>query len=105
MLLGFPPTDGYVGGGVFSSHVKLSHPLRPTHGDEHGAVVEFEASGRWPRDPVACRKVAAALLVQAREEFLSDLGIEAEVGYTTERPVIDANGRLAGEGLGESSNG
>ncbi|CAK0821815.1 unnamed protein product [Prorocentrum cordatum] len=46
----------------------------------HGAVVEFEASGRWPRDAVACRKVAAALLVQAREELLSDLGIEAEVG-------------------------
>lgn len=45
VLLGFPPCDGYIGGGVFSSSVKLSHPLRPpTSGGEHGGVLEFE---RW----------------------------------------------------------
>ena len=37
VLLGFPPADGYEGGGVFSSHVKLSHPLRPNEGETHGA--------------------------------------------------------------------
>ena len=42
VLLGFPPRDEYVGGGVFSSHVKLSHPLRPSEGEQHGAVVEYE---------------------------------------------------------------
>jgi len=42
VLLGFPARDRYEGGGVFSHHVKLSHPLRPSSGDEHGAVVEFE---------------------------------------------------------------
>ena len=35
VLLGFPPRNGYVGGGVFSSHVKLSHPLKPTEGEAH----------------------------------------------------------------------
>ena len=42
VLLGFPPRDGYEGGGVFSHHVKLSHALRPSFGDTHGAVVEYE---------------------------------------------------------------
>ena len=43
VLLGFPPRDRYEGGGVFSHHVKLSHPLKPSSGRaEHGAVVEFE---------------------------------------------------------------
>lgn len=42
VLLGLPPCDGYTGGGVFSSSVKLSHPLRPTSGGEHGSVLEFE---------------------------------------------------------------
>ena len=42
VLLGLPPRDGYEGGGVFSHHVKLSHALRPSFGDTHGAVVEYE---------------------------------------------------------------
>jgi hypothetical protein len=42
VLLGFPPRNGYVGGGVFSSSVKLSHRLRPTSGGQHGEVLEFE---------------------------------------------------------------
>ena len=42
VLLGFPPCNGYVGGGVFSNHVKLSHPLRPNRGDIHGQVVQLE---------------------------------------------------------------
>jgi len=44
----------------------------------HSVVVEFEASGRWPADPQAARKVAAALLLQMREELRRELGIEAD---------------------------
>eukprot|EP00913_Durusdinium_trenchii_P002836 g2624.t1 len=40
-------------------------------------VLEFESSGRWPDDTAAAQKVAAALLLQIREEMSSDLGIEA----------------------------
>ena len=64
VLLGFPPRDRYVGGGVFSSHVKLSHPLRPTHGEAHGAVVEYERfeppPPRLPTSTCCARSTAAA---------------------------------------------
>lgn len=62
VLLGFPPRDGYEGGGVFSSHVKLSHPLRPSEGEAHGAVVEYERLGE-DRLPDAGDRVIA-------EEFI-----------------------------------
>lgn len=71
VLLGFPPTDGYVGGGVFSSHVKLSHPLRPTHGDEHGAVVEFERF-EPPPEPPAEEFVLRPIYSRGREVWVSD---------------------------------
>lgn len=45
----------------------------------HSVVVEFESSGRWPDDPKAAQKVCAALLLQMREELLTDLGIESDV--------------------------
>jgi len=45
----------------------------------HGVVVEFESSGRWPDDPKAAQKVCTALLLQMREELLTDLGVESDV--------------------------
>jgi len=41
-------------------------------------VLEFESSGRWPSEPAPAQKVAAALLLQIREELSTDLGIEAD---------------------------
>ena len=71
MLLGFPARNGYEGGGVFSSHVKLSHPLRPTHGDEHGAVVEFERF-EPPPEPPAEEFVLRPIYSRGREVWVSD---------------------------------
>ena len=71
VLLGFPPSDGYEGGGVFSSHVKLSHPLRPTQGDTHGAVVEFERF-EPPPEPPAEEYVLRPLYTRGREIWISD---------------------------------
>ena len=71
VLLGFPPRDGYEGGGVFSSLVKLSHPLRPTHGDTHGAVVEFEQF-EPPPEPIPEEYVLRPLYSRGREIWISD---------------------------------
>lgn len=48
----------------------------------HDVVVEFEASGRWPDNAEAARKVAGALILQIREEMKTDLGIEADTTET-----------------------
>ena len=69
VLLGFPPRDGYEGGGVFSSHVKLSHPLRPSQGEEHGAVVEFE---RLSNEIIPAEYVLRPLYGRGREIWVSD---------------------------------
>ena len=71
VLLGFPPRDRYVGGGVFSSHVKLSHPLRPTHGEAHGAVVEYERF-EPPPPQIADEYVLRPLYGRGREIWVSD---------------------------------
>ena len=42
VMLGFPPSNGYEGGGVFSHAVRLSHPLRPPPGASIGDVYEYE---------------------------------------------------------------
>ena len=72
VLLGFPPRDGYVGGGVFSSHVKLSHPLRPTRGEAHGAVVEYERLAEPPPPPVPAEYILRPLYAKGREIFVSN---------------------------------
>jgi hypothetical protein len=72
VLLGFPPHDGYDGGGVFSHFVKLSHPLRPSAGDEHGAVVEFERLSDPPPAPIAEKFVVRPLYRKGREIWVSD---------------------------------
>eukprot|EP00435_Cladocopium_sp_Y103_P033435 s111_g8.t1 len=54
-----------------ASHAGGPRPL-------HETVLEFESSGRWPDDTAAARKVAAALLLQIRDEIASDLGIESD---------------------------
>jgi len=69
VLLGFPPHNEYEGGGVFSSHVKLSHPLRPSQGEEHGAVVEFE---RLSDEPIPEEYVLRPLYGRGREIWVSD---------------------------------
>ena len=69
VLLGFPPRDKYVGGGVFSHHVKLSHPLRPSAGDTHGAVVEYERLGG---EPIPDEFVMRPLYSKGREVWVSD---------------------------------
>lgn len=71
VLLGFPPRDGYVGGGVFSSQVKLSHPLRPTCGDDHGAVVEYELF-EPPPEPIPDEYVLRPGYARGSEIFVSD---------------------------------
>ncbi|KAL1496434.1 hypothetical protein AB1Y20_016389 [Prymnesium parvum] len=71
VLLGFPPHDGYEGGGVFSHHVKLSHPLRPTEGEEHGAVVEYERYDP-PPDPIPEEYVLRPIYSRGREIWISD---------------------------------
>lgn len=71
VLLGFPPRDGYVGGGVFSSQVQLSHPLRPTSGDAHGAVVEYELF-EPPPEPIVEEYVLRPGYARGREIFVSD---------------------------------
>jgi U3 small nucleolar RNA-associated protein 22 len=45
----------------------------------HPVIVEFESSGRWPDKPEAARKVCTALLLQMRQELLTDSGIESDV--------------------------
>lgn len=70
VLLGFPPRDGYAGGGVFSSHVKLSHPLRPSEGDTHGRVVEYERFENSPH--IDERFVLRPLYGRGREIWVSD---------------------------------
>lgn len=57
-----------------SSAEHAGGPVRPLY----ETVLEFESSGRWPNETVAARKVAAALLLQIREEIASDLGIESD---------------------------
>jgi len=47
--------------------------------DIHNVVAEFESSGRWPDDPSAGRKVAAAMLLKIKEELQNDLGLESDV--------------------------
>jgi hypothetical protein len=43
VMLGFPPSDGFDGVGVFSHAAKLSHPLRRADGDDaEGAVIQWE---------------------------------------------------------------
>ena len=69
VLLGFPPRDGYEGGGVFSHHVKLSHPLRPSQGETHGAVVEYE---RLSDSPIPEEYVLRPLYGRGREIWVSD---------------------------------
>ena len=71
VLLGFPPRDRYVGGGVFSSQIKLSHPLRPTSGDAHGAVVEYELF-EPPPEPIPDEHVLRPGYARGREIFVSD---------------------------------
>jgi hypothetical protein len=71
VLLGFPRRNGYEGGGVFSSHVKLSHPLRPTQGETHGAVVEYERFDP-PPEPIPDEYVLRPLYGRGREIWLSD---------------------------------
>ena len=70
VLLGFPPRNGYVGGGVFSSHVKLSHPLKPTEGEAHGMVVEFERFE--PPLEIPEEHVLRPLYSRGREVWVSD---------------------------------
>ena len=71
VLLGFPASDGYEGGGVFSHQVKLSHALRPTAGEAHGAVVEYERF-EPPPPPVPEECVWRPLYSRGREVFVSD---------------------------------
>ena len=75
MLLGFPPRDGVSPdapiGGVFTHQVKLSHPLRPNAGDEHGAIVEFERF-EPPPSAVPDEYVWRPLYSRGRELFVSD---------------------------------
>lgn len=76
VLLGFPPRDGYVGGGVFSSHVQLSHPLKPSDGgDSHGAVVEYERlsldDGAAP-PPIPDEYILRPMYSKGRELWVSD---------------------------------
>jgi hypothetical protein len=59
------------GGGVFSSHVKLSHPLRPTQGETHGAVVEYERFDP-PPEPIPEEYVLRPLYGRGREIWVSD---------------------------------
>ena len=75
VLLGFPPRGGVKYstpiGGVFSSHVKLSHPLRPTSGrDEHGAIVEYKRYESAP--PIGDEYVLRPLYSKGREIWVSD---------------------------------
>lgn len=72
VLLGFPPRDGYVGGGVFSNFVKLSHPLRPSAGDEHGAVVEFERLSDPPPAPIPDEYVFRPIYRKGQEVWVSN---------------------------------
>ena len=71
VLLGFPRRNEYEGGGVFSSHVKLSHPLRPTQGETHGAVVEYERFDP-PPEPIPDEYVLRPLYGRGREIWVSD---------------------------------
>lgn len=68
VLLGFPPRNRYVGGGVFSHHVKLSHPLRPSAGETHGAVVEYE---RLSSEPIPEECLLRPLYGKGREVWVS----------------------------------
>jgi len=70
VLLGFPPRNGYEGGGVFSSHVKLSHPLRPNQGEMHGAVVEYERFEEAP--PIPDEYTLRPLYGRGREIWVSN---------------------------------
>ena len=72
VLLGFPSTDGYEGGGVFSHHVKLSHRLKPTEGDTHGAVVQFERLSDPPPPPIPPEYLLRPLYSRGREIWISD---------------------------------
>lgn len=77
VLLGFPPTDGYEGGGVFSHHVKLSHPLRPSAGEVHGQVVEYERLGEdgaagGPPPPIPDEYVVRPTYRRGCEVWVSD---------------------------------
>ena len=72
VLLGFPPRDGYEGGGVFSHCVQLSHPLRPSAGDEHGAVVEYERLSDPPPDRIDDAFVLRPLYSKGREVWVSN---------------------------------
>ena len=71
VLLGFPARNGYEGGGVFSSQVKLSHPLRPNEGTEHGAVVEYERF-EPPPERIPEEYVLRPLYGRGREIWISD---------------------------------
>ena len=70
VLLGFPPRDRYEGGGVFSSHVKLSHPLRPSEGEAHGAVVQYEQLPEAP--PIGEDCILRPSYARGRELFISN---------------------------------
>lgn len=75
VLLGFPPRDQYVGGGVFSSHVQLSHPLRPSDGATHGSVVEYERlslSDGAPPPSIPDEYVLRPVYSRGREVWVSD---------------------------------
>ena len=74
MLLGFPPRDEVAYdapiGGVFSSVIKLSHPLRPNEGEEHGAIVEYERFADAP--PIGDEYTLRPLYSKGREIWVSD---------------------------------
>ena len=55
---------------VFSSQIKLSHPIRPTQGEEHGAIVEYERYEGAPSIPDA--HVLRPLYSKGREIWVSD---------------------------------
>ena len=46
------------------------------------AVIEFESSAAWPKDPEAIQKIKTALLLKIQDEYTSDFGLESDI--TTE---------------------
>ena len=48
VMLGFPPEDGYHGGGVFSHAVKLDHEMQPQ--ERRGQVVQYDQYQPYPGD-------------------------------------------------------
>lgn len=71
VLLGFPLESGYVGGGVFSNFIKISHRLKPTQGDQPGERVEYREMSAPSETAIPDEYVFRPVYSKGREVWVS----------------------------------